>query len=171
MGDDCPLYLMLSEEASRSCKQNDNHKHPFLPKAVDATFAPDRATWKNENKSKEGAIVPFPTSQQRTQDLQPRPQPAECLYAAMDGAEAGQGLRRGSSVCPGAADDPATPALNPTHGLAEGIKEHHLRIKQNGLLKAINNQKISRGLLMLSLSICCLPTIGSFIHHALGNLK
>lgn len=42
---------------------------------------------------------------------------------------------------------------------------------ENGLLKAINNQKRSRGLSVLSLSICCLQTIGSFIHHAPGDLK
>lgn len=57
MGDDCPLYKMLSEEARRSCKQNDHHNQHFLPKAMDATFALDRAVWKSENESREGAVV------------------------------------------------------------------------------------------------------------------
>lgn len=72
--------------------------------------------WNEE--SKEGATVYLPTSQQRPQTQRPCPPPAEGPCAAVDGAEAAQGPRRGSSVCPGAAADPATPALNPTHGLA-----------------------------------------------------
>jgi len=155
---------MLSEEARRSCKQNNHHKYPLLSKAVGATFAPDRATWKNENKPQEGAIVPLPASRQST--AAPASRTSVCSHGwSRRWARAMPWL-----IClPGAADDPAPPALNPTHGLAEGIKEHHLRIKQNGLLKAINSQKISRGLFMLSLSICGLQTIESFIHHALGN--
>lgn len=129
------------------------------------------AMWKNE-KSGEGAVVHLSTSQQRTQTQQLCPQPAEHPCAAMDRAEAGQGPWCSSSVCLGAAGDLAMPAVNPTHGLAEGIEECHLRIKQNRLLKAINNQKqISREFLMLSLSICALWTTESFIHHALGNMK
>lgn len=87
--------------------------------------------WKNENEPREGAMVPLPSSQQRTHSWQPRPPPAARLCAATDGAEVGRGPCHGSSVCPGAGDNPATPALNPAHGLAEGIEEYHLRMKQN----------------------------------------
>lgn len=74
-------------------------------------------------------------------------------------------------IClPGSCGQPCYVCLESCTWAGRGIK-NRLRIKQNGLLKAINNQKISRGLLMLSLSICCLQTIESFIHRALGNLK
>lgn len=74
-------------------------------------------------------------------------------------------------IClPGSCGRPCYVCLESCTWAGRGIK-NRLRIKQNGLLKAINNQKISRGFLMLSLSICCLPTIESFIHCALGNLK
>lgn len=74
-------------------------------------------------------------------------------------------------IClPGSCGQPCYVCLESCTWAGRGIK-NRLRINQNGLLKAINNQKISRGFLMLSLSICCLQTIESFIHHALGNLK